>query len=115
MSTVTSAISEVAEIFDGRGAFIYVQRQGRASPAFDIVAASEVRTFGTPYHRRPTTGIFLVMDDFNGNDSLLARTIRTIAFDTQVVTVYTESVQLAQYLASEASRLCEVHPISGTS
>ncbi|KAG1844461.1 hypothetical protein F4604DRAFT_1937502 [Suillus subluteus] len=104
---MTDAITELVELFDAEGAFIFIHHQGRPCPAFEVVSANVIRDFGCPHVRRHYTGVLLAMDDLYTNESQLIRTIQTIAIDRNIITVYTESVRLAEYLASEARRLWE--------
>ncbi|KAG1876573.1 hypothetical protein DFJ58DRAFT_835884 [Suillus subalutaceus] len=102
---MSSSIMELLEIFDGSGAFIFVHRQGRPMPGFDVVSGADIIAFGIPYTRRPNSGVLLAMDELLANADQCTRTVETIVKDRRVITVYAESVELAERLASDARTL----------
>ncbi|KAG2122506.1 hypothetical protein BD769DRAFT_1389597 [Suillus cothurnatus] len=104
---MTDAISELAEIFDGEGAFIFVHRQGGLCPLFKVVTAKDIKDFNCPHARRHVNGVLLAMEHMCSNDGELARIVQTLANDCDITTVYAESVLLGEDLASQARSLWE--------
>ncbi|KAG2112602.1 uncharacterized protein F5147DRAFT_771143 [Suillus discolor] len=102
---MSSSIMELLEIFDGNGAFIFVHRQGHPIPEFDIASGHNIITAGIPYRRCPDAEVLFVMDDLLTNEAQRRRTVETIVNDCSVITVYAQSVELAEQLASEARRM----------
>ncbi|KAG2124750.1 hypothetical protein BD769DRAFT_1388691 [Suillus cothurnatus] len=104
---MTDAITELVELFDAEGAFIFAFRQGRPCPAFEVVTAKDIRDFRCPYQTHHYNGVLFAMNDLYGNNAQLTRTIRTIANDGNIKAVYAESVELARHLAIKATILRE--------
>ncbi|KAJ8591566.1 hypothetical protein M405DRAFT_932061, partial [Rhizopogon salebrosus TDB-379] len=104
-TTMSSAIMEFVEIFDGEGAFIFVQRASRSKPEFEVITSAQIKASGSLYAGRNTANVLLAMDELYNNGPQLTRIIESIANDMTVSVVFAESVNLAEYLAVEASKI----------
>ncbi|KAG1779375.1 hypothetical protein EV702DRAFT_1043822 [Suillus placidus] len=107
LNTMTDALTDLVELFEARGAFILAHHQGHPCPAFEVVTARDIRDSGRSFARRHHNTVLLAMDDLYDNEYQLTRTIRTIANDSNITAVYAESMQLADHLASEATKMHE--------
>ncbi|KAG2122657.1 hypothetical protein BD769DRAFT_1670579 [Suillus cothurnatus] len=99
---MTSAVMHLLELFQDKGAFIFVQRQERGPPVFHIIACADIITSGTVGGKDPTCNVLIVTDCIYEVPEQLKRTILSIAYDWTVDTVCAQSVELAERLVGDA-------------
>jgi hypothetical protein len=101
------ALNELLDMFEGEGAIIFVERLQRGPPNFHVVACGTIRDAGTqPGTPDPVVSVLVVTEHVRWIPNLFRSTVRSIAHDRSVHTVYTQSEGLAEILAEEARRLC---------
>ncbi|KAJ8591567.1 hypothetical protein M405DRAFT_932062 [Rhizopogon salebrosus TDB-379] len=101
------AITELLDIFNGRGAFIFAERRERGKASFHVVPCIDIRASGSLGGIDPACSVLIVIEDVYEHTNILMDTINKLASDHAIHTVCTETLALAEYLATEAKKICE--------
>ncbi|KAG2356230.1 hypothetical protein BDR07DRAFT_1492206 [Suillus spraguei] len=98
-----SAIMYLLGLFQDEGAIIFVEHHGRGMPLFHVVPCTDIKASGTISRRDPTCNVLVVTDALYDALEQLSWTVRALAYDIMVDTVFTESVSLAEHLAADVT------------
>ncbi|KAG1823152.1 hypothetical protein EV424DRAFT_1534514 [Suillus variegatus] len=102
---MSAAVLDLIEMYDGEGAVIFIQRQSRGKPAFEVKSSAEVKASAQAQTgTQPLNSVLVAIDGLYHNPLMLASMVRSIANDVTVDCVYAESVELANFLVTEATK-----------
>ncbi|KAG2152355.1 hypothetical protein BD769DRAFT_1658778 [Suillus cothurnatus] len=98
-----SVLCSLATVFNGSGAFIFIERQQRGTPTFHIVRADEITNapYGPVLHS-PASSVLVITENVRLHPDILSDTVSLLAHNYGTQTACIESVELAEYLVSEA-------------
>ncbi|KAG1894377.1 uncharacterized protein F5891DRAFT_1281675 [Suillus fuscotomentosus] len=104
---MSTALLEVINLFNGAGAIIFVERYYHGPPQFHIVPCVNIKDSPSrPGAHEPAIRVLVVSEHVCMHPTMFAAVIWSIAHDPGVVTVCTESEELAELLAHEAGMIC---------
>ncbi|KAG2114483.1 hypothetical protein BD769DRAFT_1673442 [Suillus cothurnatus] len=99
---MTSAVMQLLDLFEDKGAFIFVEHQERGPPMFQIIRCADIKLSGTVGGRDPSCNVLIVTECIYDEPEQLQRTVLSLAYDRTVDTVCAESLELAERLAGDA-------------
>ncbi|KAG1876931.1 hypothetical protein C8R48DRAFT_768497 [Suillus tomentosus] len=101
-----AALLDLIELYDGEGAVIFVQRQNRGRPTFEVNSSADVKEFaeGVTGHGS-LNSVLVAPNGLYHNPLMLASMVRSMANDVTVHCVYAESLELAYFLVAEATKI----------
>ncbi|KAG1869561.1 hypothetical protein F4604DRAFT_1926954 [Suillus subluteus] len=102
---MSAAVLDLIDIYDGEGAVILIQHHNGGKPAFDVKTSAEVLASpGSVSGLQPSRSVLVAINGLYNNAVMLASMVRSIANDIAVECVYAESVELANFLVTEARK-----------
>ncbi|KAG2123118.1 hypothetical protein BD769DRAFT_1670198 [Suillus cothurnatus] len=102
---MSAAAMDLIEIFDGEGAFIFVDRPVGGMPIFHVQTSSALRAGEPQVAGRADCGVMLATEELRQYPAQLNSMIQTIANDITVSAAFSDTVEMAQYLATEARKV----------
>ncbi|KAG1775889.1 hypothetical protein EV702DRAFT_1198795 [Suillus placidus] len=92
-------------VFGFSGAFIIVDRQSRGRPMFHVIPGAILRGMETQEDEAHLQSVLMVSEELYGTAAVANNIVDLIAHDWAVHAIYTESIELAERIAREATEV----------
>ncbi|KAG1893560.1 uncharacterized protein F5891DRAFT_1196187 [Suillus fuscotomentosus] len=110
---MSAAALDLIEMFDGEGAFVFVDRQPGSLPVFHVQTSADLRSSGVQAAGQSNHGVILALEELRRYPGQLRQTVQRIANDLTLTAAFADTVDMAEYLASEARKIPYTPYISG--
>ncbi|KAG1837643.1 hypothetical protein DFJ58DRAFT_734247 [Suillus subalutaceus] len=110
---MSASIMDLIEFFDGEGAFVFVECPVGGPPVFHMQTSADLCAGKPQVAGCLGSGVMLAMEELCKYPSQLRGMVYTIVNDMMVTGAYSDTVEMAEYLAIEARKIPYAPYVSG--
>ncbi|KAG1872002.1 hypothetical protein C8R48DRAFT_670409 [Suillus tomentosus] len=110
---MSAAVMDLVEIFNGEGAFIFVDHLAGTAPIFYVQCSADLQAGSPQLAGCSGTGVMLATEELRKYPTQLIAMVYRLANDTTAMEVYADTIKMAEYLVAEARKVPYAPYISG--
>ncbi|KAG2112600.1 uncharacterized protein F5147DRAFT_650771 [Suillus discolor] len=102
---MSAAVMDLVEIFNGEGAFVFVDRPAGGPPIFHVQRSADLQAGSPQLAGCSGSGVMLATEELRKYPTQLIAMVHRLANDTTVTAAYADTIEMAEYLVAEARKV----------